>query len=109
MKFHTGNPCTSADALVLPKVSKGRTEKLNMWRQKQSEMAPNDVKPAFLNLFSETSGISPIPETGLLCRCDVRPWMEFDLDSDSFLLFLKAVHEALGSPSLSGCHAFPTT
>jgi hypothetical protein len=65
-----------------------------MWRQKQNELAANYVKPTFPNLLRETSGISPIPETGYLFRCDVRPWLEFDLVLDSFLLSLKTDHEA---------------
>jgi hypothetical protein len=35
-----------------------------MWRQKQGELAANYVKPTFLNLFKETSDVSPIPEAG---------------------------------------------
>ena len=35
-----------------------------MWQQKQGDLAANYVKPTFLNLFRESSGISPIPETG---------------------------------------------
>jgi len=35
-----------------------------MWRRKQGELSANYVKSTFLNLFRESSGISPIPETG---------------------------------------------